>query len=79
MAPGMVPSGNGARAEDFWGNVSQARPATAATRAAVAVRNRFKSAGYRPAPFLSAAALSVFSQVNSGSVRPKWPNAAVFV
>ena len=27
----------------------------------------------------SAAALSVRSQVNSGSVRPKWPNAAVFL
>ena len=27
----------------------------------------------------SASALSVRSQVNSGSVRPKWPNAAVFL
>ena len=32
---------------------------------------------FRPA--LRAAALSVRSQVNSGSVRPKWPNAAVFL
>ncbi len=31
----------------------------------------------RPASAFSAAALSVRSQVNSGSVRPKWPNAAV--
>jgi hypothetical protein len=28
---------------------------------------------------LSALALSVRSQVNSGSLRPKWPNAAVFL
>ena len=28
---------------------------------------------YRPAAARSAAALSVFSQVNSGSLRPKWP------
>ena len=33
--------------------------------------------GYSPAPARSAAALSVRSQVNSGSVRPKCPNAAV--
>ena len=33
----------------------------------------------RPASALSAAALSVRSQVNSGSVRPKWPKAAVFL
>ncbi len=33
----------------------------------------------RPAPDWRAAALSVRSQVNSGSVRPKWPNAAVFL
>ena len=32
-----------------------------------------------PARDFSAAALSVRSQVNSGSVRPKWPNAAVFL
>jgi hypothetical protein len=29
--------------------------------------------GYKPAAALSAAALSVTSQVNSGSSRPKWP------
>ncbi len=33
---------------------------------------------FTPASFLSFAALSVFSQVNSGSVLPKWPYAAVF-
>ena len=33
----------------------------------------------RRPPTRSAAALSVRSQVNSGSVRPKWPNAAVFL
>ncbi len=33
---------------------------------------------YSPAAARSAAALSVFSQVNSGSSRPKWPYAAVF-
>src|SRR5581483_4217724 len=32
----------------------------------------------RPASDRSAAALSVRSHVNSGSVRPKWPKAAVF-
>ena len=32
-----------------------------------------------PAAERSEAALSVRSQVNSGSVRPKWPNAAVFL
>ena len=30
------------------------------------------------AAFLRASALSVFSQVNSGSERPKWPPLAVF-
>lgn len=33
---------------------------------------------YSPAAARSAAALSVLSQVNSGSSRPKWPYAAVF-
>ncbi|MGX1245960.1 hypothetical protein RKD46_007064 [Streptomyces pseudovenezuelae] len=32
---------------------------------------------YRPAAFFSASTRSVFSQVNSGSSRPKWPYAAV--
>ena len=31
-----------------------------------------------PASFRKTFALSVFSQVNSGSLRPKWPYAAVF-
>src|SRR6187455_3628437 len=31
-----------------------------------------------PASAARAAALSVFSQVNSGSLRPKWPYEAVF-
>ena len=35
-------------------------------------------ASYSLAADFRAAALSVRSQVNSGSVRPKWPNAAVF-
>ena len=34
---------------------------------------------FTPASFLSFAALSVFSQVNSGSVLPKCPYAAVFL
>jgi hypothetical protein len=34
---------------------------------------RFARGLYRPAAARSAAALSVFSQVNSGSSRPKWP------
>jgi hypothetical protein len=33
---------------------------------------------YSPAAARSACALSVRSQVNSGSSRPKWPYAAVF-
>ena len=37
------------------------------------------SDSYRPAAFFSSAALSVNSQVNSGSWRPKCPNAAVFL
>jgi hypothetical protein len=37
-----------------------------------------RSVPYR-ASALSALALSVRSQVNSGSLRPKWPNAAVFL
>ena len=36
------------------------------------------SMDYRPAALRSLAAMSVFSQVNSGSLRPKWPYAAVF-
>ncbi len=64
---------------------------TAAITAAVSVngvRLRLRALGdpapsaptpQMPAAALSAAALSVRSQVNSGSVRPKWPNAAVFL
>ncbi len=35
--------------------------------------NLYKGSDYNPASFLSVAALSVRSQVNSGSVLPKWP------
>jgi hypothetical protein len=79
----MVPSGDGVeRLNCFGGSVDATKIAiitTAARATAVAMGNRFKPAGYSPAPFLSAAALSVRSQVNSGSVRPKCPKAAVFV
>ena len=55
------------------------KTATAATTAAVASNSFFTDARYTPARERSTAALSVRSQVNSGSVRPKWPNAAVFL
>ena len=48
-------------------------------RARPAILGQTSSLHQRPASALSAAALSVRSQVNSGSVRPKWPNAAVFL
>ncbi len=38
----------------------------------------YLAAAFNPACSARAAALSVASQVNSGSVRPKWPYAAVF-
>ena len=38
----------------------------------------FAAAAATPAWSFSASALSVFSQVNESSVRPKCPNAAVF-
>src|ERR1035438_5089123 len=42
------------------------------------LRWSYLAAAFNPACSASAAALSVASQVNSGSVRPKWPYAAVF-
>ena len=63
------------------GSVSPVYTPTAAPRAAVVRINvrRTRRTGTRAylASALRAAALSVRSQVNSGSVRPKWPNAAV--
>src|SRR5262249_18895925 len=38
---------------------------------------RVISLAHAPASFFSAAAMLVFSQVNSASVRPKWPKDAV--
>ena len=83
--PGIVPSDVAASARRRGGAVNQTKTATAATKAAVTSRSFFTSrdwglgAGGYPARDVSTAALSVRSQVNSGSVRPKCPNAAVFL
>ncbi len=81
MMPGIVPSVGAASASRRRGRVTPAKTVTAATMAAVTSRSFFTWLGddYRPACDLRPAALSVRSQVNSGSVRPKCPKAAVFL
>lgn len=65
MALGLV--GQGA-----WQRVGRGGgPGTAAWAPAIAVPP--VGPAYRPAAARRAAALSVRSQVNSGSLRPKWP------
>ena len=54
------------------GGLAQTAPPPGFDRAA-------PSPDHRPASRRMASALSVLSQVNSGSVRPKWPKAAVFL